>query len=183
MASVFDLISWIAGFLAPGDNDDDSPTEADVADVATRARGDTVTPAVLANSHDRADHAIVEYLDDDEQPEFVLCGTSLLISDEEGSVAREHPTRQTQVVISDQRVLFVLGGHLSDDIWEVPLADVEEAYVDDTEPMSRYFIVDAERDDAPMTFFADVTVESNTDEVERAASYVSDEAAVSAPRD
>lgn len=167
---VFELLSKLAGRLRSGADGEPIPEES--IEIAARARGESVTPGVLANRDGRSDQAIVTYLADDEQPEYVLRGNRLLISDGD-SCETKYPSRDTQVVISDRRVLILLGGRLSDDLWEMPLEDVRYAYVDN-ESWKRYLIVEANRDDQRMTFYVDATVESNVDDLRAAAAYVRD---------
>ncbi|SNZ17068.1 hypothetical protein SAMN06269185_2876 [Natronoarchaeum philippinense] len=164
----FELLSRLV--RRPLDRSESASIPEATVRTAERARGETVTPAVLANATGRSDRAITEYLADDEQPEYVFQGNRLLISDGEDTETK-YPTRDTQVVVTDRRVLIVFGGQLSDELWETPLEDVQYAYLDD-ESWKRHLIVEANRDDSPMTFYVDVTLESNVDEVRAGAEYV-----------
>lgn len=152
-------------------NEDVGASGADVGALAERARGEGVTPAVLRNDHDRSARPLVVYLEDGEQPEYVLRGGELLIGDAKGALAREHPTRELQVVISDRRLLFVLGMYGSDELWEVPFADVEDVYLD-ADSTRQHVVVDADREGAAMTFFADVTLDGGPAEPREAVSFV-----------
>lgn len=151
---------------------DREPVPDAAVELASRASGETVTPEVLANRTGRSEQALVEYLSDGEQPEYVLRGNRLLISDGDSSETK-YPTRDTQVVITDRRVLIVFGGRISDDLFETPLRDVRYAYVDD-EAWKRHLIVEANREGEPMTFYVDVTLESNVEELEAGAAFVRD---------
>lgn len=165
------VLEYLSGLMSGRSRDDETdPIPEEVVEAAARARGETVTPGVLANRTGRSDLPIVEYLSEDEQPEFVFQGNQLLI-DNDDSYVTEYPTRDTQVVISDRRLLIVLGGHLSDDVWDVPLADVLDVYVD-AESWKRYLIVEANREGEPMTFFVDVTLESATEELDAGVAFV-----------
>lgn len=163
-----DLVSWTLDLVRT-----DSAVEVDEARVrrlASRARSDTVTTDVLDGSSDLARHPLVGYLDDGEQPEYVFRGSRLLISDGE-SMTRRHPARQLPVVVSDRRVLFVVGNRLADDALAIPLEDVELAYLDDEE-MRRYLVVEGRRDGDEMTFFAEVTGEPDEASLRDAVSFI-----------
>jgi len=153
---------------APPDVDVDDDR---VAALAADATSDTVTPGVLANRDNRSNRPIVAYLDGDEQPRYVFRGTELIVADPDGSSTRKHPTRELQVVLTDRRLLFVVGGRLADDLVELPLPAVRSAYVED-EGRRLYLVVDADREDTPMTFFADVTLEGNGQALVTAAEAV-----------
>lgn len=135
---------------------DETEPSAETVELAKEARGSSVTPAVLANQNGRSKRALVEYLANGERPEYVLMG-NLIIIDNGDSYNTKYPTRDTQVLVSDQRVVIVLGGYLSDDLWEMSFEDIQEVYVDD-EGIKDYLVVDAIRDGNPMTFFVDITV-------------------------
>jgi hypothetical protein len=68
-------------------------------------------------------------------------------------------------------VLFVVGKYRTDDCMEVPLEDVVRAYLDD-EDLRRFLVVEADREGNAMTFFADVTLEENSEAVEESVDYV-----------
>jgi len=139
--------------------------------MAQQARSDTVTPDVLTNQADRSKRPIVTYLDDDESPEYVIRATKLIIGDGDDS-ARQYPTREAQLVVTDTRLLVLVGKRRSDDIYEMPLSTVTDIYIDEVDLPTRYVIVDANRAGEPMTFFADVTVESDLDAVESTVRFV-----------
>lgn len=173
---ILGLVSWLLGRPNPtgrleGAADANPNVDVDVDELAAEARSDRVTPAVLSNEHDRSAYPLTAYLEEGERPEYVLRGGDLMISDEAETLAREHPSRELQVVISSRRVLFVMGGRRSDELWGVPLADVENVYLDD-ESSRQYVIVESERDDAAMTFFADVTLNMNPTEVHEAVEFL-----------
>lgn len=170
-----DLLGWLVGHATPTETDEVTVDDR-VIEMAEQAPGDGVTPEVLANRFDRADRALVEYVEEDERPAFVFRGSTLLISDEDDSLARKYPTRETQILITDDRILVVLGGRLNDDIWGIPFDDVVEAYVDD-EGRRRYLVVESDREENPMTFFADVTLETNWEDLHAGVEYVRDRAA------
>lgn len=165
---VMDLVSWLFG-----------PSPADEVDITDRhrqlseaARSDRITADLLARSGDRTRAPVVSYLEEGEQPHYILRGTRLLIVDEDDTQVRKHPTRLLVVMISDSRVLYVLGGRLADDIFEVPLTDVRSIYFDEDEPRC-HVVVEADRDGDRMTFFADVSLaarEEVVDSVEYARS-------------
>jgi len=152
---------------------DSEELDREASRLAEEAIGESVTVAVLTNETGRSDYPILAYLEDDERPQYVLQGTELLISDADGSVARKHPTRKLQVVVSDRRFLFVVGDRRSDDLWEVRYENVTDLYVDDDD-WRRYVVVEADRDDAEMTFFADVTLEERAADVDAAVEHASD---------
>ncbi|MCU4742429.1 hypothetical protein [Natronoglomus mannanivorans] len=173
---ILGLVSWLFGRSEPAGrvgkaSGEDADADVDVDELAAQARSDQLTPAVLSNDHDRSAYPLTAYLEADEQPAYVFRGGDLLISDAEGSLARKHPSRELQVVISDQRLLFVMGGRRSDELWEIPHEDVEEIYLDD-ESTKQYIIAESERDDALMTFFADVTLNMNPEHVREALAFV-----------
>jgi hypothetical protein len=153
---LLDLLPGFGSHQATPERDEDE-IAAEAERLADGAAGSGVTPSVLADDEERSALPLVEYLEDGEQPHHVFRGGELLITDEEGELSRKHPTKQTQVVVTDRRVLFVLGNHRQDEVMEVPLEDVVEAYVDD-EDLRRFLVVEADRDGDGMTFFADVTL-------------------------
>lgn len=140
--------------------------------LAERAPGNGVTPAVLTNDHDRTATPLVEYLEPDERPRYVFRGGRLLIGDGGDSLVRKHPSKELQVLVSDERILFVVGEHLTDELFEVPLEDVVDAYLDTAEAVRRYVVVEANREDTQMTFFADVTLTSDIDDVRDGVAFV-----------
>jgi len=164
-----DLLSWLSDVFSP------SREEFDVGererDLAARARSDSLAPEDLALPADRTSSPPVSYLEDDERPQYLFRGGRLLVADDEGSVSREYPTLELAVLVSDARLLFVLGGRLADDVFEVPLADVDSTYLDE-EDAYRYLVVEATRDGDPMTFYADVTIEPAAREVDAGVEYV-----------
>ena len=163
---VFDAVSRLLGGRSSGD----STARSSYRDLASRARGETVTADVLANRSNRSNDPLVEYLVDDELPHHVFLGNEVVI-DNDDSYTTQYPTRHTQFVITDRRLLVVLGNRLSDTVWEVPLEDVLDVYVDD-DSWKQYLVVEADRDDQRMTFFVDVTMESETDELLSGVEYV-----------
>lgn len=134
------------------------------------ARSDRLTPELLATRGDRTSEPLATYLEADEQPQYVFRGSRLVMADSEDTVTRNHPTRLLVVLVSDDRLLFVLGGRLADDLFEVPLADVVSIHVDEDGPQ-QYVVVEADRDGDRMTFYADVTLEAR-DEVADGVAYV-----------
>lgn len=168
-----DLLSWLADRTV-GSEPEAPPIDQGVIDMAADAAGQSVTPEVLVNHTERSYVALLEYLEDDERPEYVIRGGTVLIGDAEESLAREYPTRETQVVVSDRRLLVVLGRRITDDVWEVPLEDVVEMYVDDVEALNRYLVVEASRESTQMTFYVDVTIEPSTRDLRESVEYVAD---------
>ncbi|WP_276256677.1 hypothetical protein [Halomontanus rarus] len=152
---------------------DRSQTEIDheAARLARNARDETVSTAALANHHDRSRMPLVVYLDEDERPQFVFRGSVLLVSDADDELARNYPTREIQVVITDRRIIFVIGNKRSDDVLEVAFENVHDVYLDE-ESWRRYLVVDAKNDGDPMTFFADLTLESRFENLKRAVEYL-----------
>lgn len=169
-----DLLSWLGRYTSSGEQPPDVDEDL-LTDLAAEARGETVTVDVLVNQDNRTNRPIVEYLEEDERPQFVFRGAGLLLSDPDGSVTREYPTRETLISISERRILFVVGGRLSDGLFEVPLEDVVEVYLDEAS-IRRYLIVEADREDDRMTFFADITLESAEADVDRGIEYIRDAA-------
>jgi hypothetical protein len=163
-----DLLSW--AFRSAAGEDD----SLDVTDrhrrLSAAARSDRVTPELLTESGDRTSEPLDVYVEESEQPQYVLQGSELIVEDQEESLARNYPTRLLVVLVSDERFLFVVGGRLSDDLYEVPLADLQSAYVDEKETQ-RHVIVEANRDDDHMTFYADVSLTPVSD-VEGSLEYV-----------
>lgn len=94
-----------------------------------------------------------------------------MIADAEGSTTRKHPSRELRVVLTDRRVLFVLGRRVADDVMEVPFEDVSATHADE-ETARRHVVVEADRDRVEMTFFAEVTLEEHLEAVERCADYL-----------
>lgn len=140
----------------------------EIVKLAERSRSDRITPELLVND-EVTRHPLYAYVED-EQPEYVLRAGELVISDVDGTTAREYPTGEQRVLVSDRRFLFVVGGRVGDEIREVPLRDVAEVYLD-TDSVRRYLVVEADREEVTMTFFADVTLDSNTDDVREAVEY------------
>lgn len=179
---VLDLLARVMEWVAPS-SPSQSPAAADespeieqrAATLAERAPGEGVTPAVLANDHDRTAAPLVEYLEPDERPRYVFRGGRLLIGDGSDSLARKHPSKELQVLVSDRRILFVVGEQFSDELFEVPLEDVVDAYLDDAEAMRRYVVVEADREETRMTFFADVTLTESVEDVRDGIAFVADE--------
>jgi hypothetical protein len=160
----------LLGRLATGVGADTGPEvdEDRARRLAAAATDDSVTTDALLAVDDRTQYPLVAYVEDDEQPEFLFRGGVLMVSDGD-STAREAPTRELAVVVSDRRFLFVVGGHLSDSLFEVPFEDVAMAYVDD-EDARRYLVVETDREDA-VTFFADVTSDPRPDALRAAIEY------------
>lgn len=157
------LISLLRQAIPTAEREPELDTD-EIHELAQAAPGDTVTSDVLANRDHRTATPLVEYIAADEQPEYVFRGSRLLIGDPDGTTTRNHPSRELLVVFSDQRLLFIVGGRLTDDLLELPLADVVETYLDEA-GVHRYLVVEADREDDPMTFFADVTIEPNVEEL------------------
>lgn len=162
----FDLLSWLVG---RGRSTDPEVTERHRR-LTDRARSGRLTPERLALPGERTSEPLDAYLEDGEQPHFVLVGSRLLIVDAAGSSNRKHPTRLLVVLVTDDRLLFVVGGRLADDVFEVPLSDVTSISVDEDDP-DRHVIVEADRDDEEMTFYAEVALADASD-VEDAVGFV-----------
>lgn len=165
--SVLDLLAWFRRLRTPGP----CLPDKEVREMSDQARSDTVTEDVLTNQFDRTNLPIFEYIEDDEQPEYVFRGNRLLISDREGALSREFPTRELQVIISDERLLFILGDRISDDLWEVPLTSILNTYLDD-KSWRNYLVVEASREGNEMTFFAEVTIETRDEEIQLGINYM-----------
>lgn len=164
-----DLASWLSRQVS-------GPAEThDVTDrhreLARSASNETVTAELLALPGDRTTQPVATYLADDEVPAFLFRGSRLLISDADDELARKHPTRLLVVLVTDRRVVFVVGGRLADDCLEVPLTDVTDVYVDEADP-HRHLVVSADSDGDVMTFFADVTMDPHADAVAEAADFI-----------
>lgn len=141
----------------------------DPAELAAGAASDRVSPDVIAEPG-RSKESLVTYLAEGEQPEHVVFGNEVIV-DNGDSHSRKYPTRETQVLVTDRRVVVVLGGQFSDDLWEMAHDDIETVYVDE-EGLKDYLILDATRDDDPMTFFVDVSVEDADSAVRSAVEYL-----------
>jgi len=146
--------------VAAGFGSDTGPEidEGRAARLADEAADPTVTAEVLTTAGERTQHPIVAYVEDDEHLEYLFRGGTLVIDDGDSTV-RETPTCELAVLVSDWRFLFVVGGRLSDSLFEVPFDDVVMAYVDDEDDRT-YLVVEADRDDDRLTFFADLTMDS-----------------------
>ncbi|MCU4974062.1 hypothetical protein OB955_15135 [Halobacteria archaeon AArc-m2/3/4] len=164
------LLTWMLGTPAVEEPRVRSLDDEAVERLATQARGETVTVDVLTNEFERSKQPIVSYLDDDERPQYVVRGSSLLITNED-EVDRNYPTRELQVVISDERILFVLGGRKRDEVLTIPHEDLVDVYLDTVNEPRRFLVVDADHNDDEMTFFAKVTLEPAVDELRTAIEY------------
>ncbi|WP_415378878.1 hypothetical protein [Halosimplex sp. TS25] len=154
-----DLIDRFAAGIATDTGPDvDEERARRLADAAADS---AVTAAALSASGGRTQYPLVAYVEDGEQPEYLFRGGTLLVDDGD-SLARETPTRELAVVVTDARFLFVVGGRLSDSLFEVPFADVVTAYVDDEDDRT-YLVVEGDRDGDELTFFADVTMDPRVD--------------------
>lgn len=165
---VFDLVGRMIG-MSP-DVDDPEVTETSRS-LVEAARSDRLTPEQLALPGDRTSAPLIEYLEDDERPQYVMIGTRVLISDVDGTLLRKHPTRKVVVLVSDRRILIVVGGRSSDDLLEVPLADVSGIHLDH-DPPRHFIVVDANKDGDPMTFFVEITIDPDPETVEDGVEYV-----------
>lgn len=163
---LLDLIGFLGDWLTPAEENEEIGEE--VVELAERARSDRVTAELLATDEETR-YPLFVYVDD-EQIQYVLRGGELVISDEDGSTAREHPTGEQRVLVSDRRILFVVGGRFGDQVREIPLEDLVEVYLD-TDSVRRYLVVEADRDETAMTFFADVTLDPDADDVREAVEY------------
>lgn len=164
-----DIVSWLANSVIPSKTD--RQIEVRAAELAADAPNDAVTAERLAGKEEQTHHPLVEYLEANERPQHILQGSELLISNEDDSLARKHPSHGMYLLVSDQRILFVLGGRITDNVWEVPLNDVAATYVDG-ESMRQYLVVEANRDGVEMTFFADVTLETNQNAIDGCVGYI-----------
>ncbi|WP_164471704.1 hypothetical protein [Halosimplex salinum] len=149
--------------LAAGGGGDAGPEvdEERAARLADGAADPEVTADALTAAGERTRHPLITYVEDDEQPEYVFRGGTLMV-DNGDSLARQTPTRELAVVVTDSRFLFVVGGRLSDSLFEVPFEHVAMTYVDDEDERT-YLVVDADRDGDELTFFADVTMDPRLD--------------------
>lgn len=164
-----ELASWLSRQLSgPAASHDVTDRHRELA---RSASSETVTPELLALPGDRTTQPVATYLEADERPEFLLHGSRLLISDADDELARKHPTLMLVVLVTDRRVVFVVGGRLADDCLEVPLSTVTDAYVDEADPQ-RHLVVSADREGEPMTFFADLTMEPQAEAVLEAAEFI-----------
>lgn len=136
------LLGWI-GDRASGDEPGGDVDQA-TRDIAARATDEALTPAALVAT-ERSYRPLLEYLEDEEQPHYLFEGSELLIEDDEDNVVRNHPTRALQVVVTDERVVYVLGDRTADNVLTVPHEDVVDVYVDDVD-LHRYLIVEAYHD-------------------------------------
>jgi|GEM_PF-3381537 len=160
-----DLIDGLAaGFGADTGPEIDEERAARLAEEATDP---AVTADVLTAAGERTQHPIVAYVEEDERLEYLFRGGTLVVDDGD-STARKTPTCELAVVVTDSRYLFVVGGRLSDSLFEVRFEDVVMAYVDD-EDRRTYFVVEADRDGDELTFFADLTMDPRPDALRSAA--------------
>lgn len=145
--------------LAPGFGTETGPEidEERAARLADDAADPAVTAEVLTAAGDRTQHPIVAYVEEGEHLEYLFRGGTLVVDDGDSTI-RETPTCELAVVVTDSRFLFVVGGRLSDSLFEVPFEDVVMAYVDDEDERT-YLVVEADRDDDELTFFADLTMD------------------------
>ncbi|MFC7141546.1 hypothetical protein ACFQMA_17120 [Halosimplex aquaticum] len=165
---LLDLIDRLAA--GPDTDADPDVDEERAARLAADAADPAITADALTASGDRTRHPLVAYVEDDEQPEYLFRGGTLMVSDGD-SLTRETPTRELAVVVTDSRFLFVAGGRLSDSLFEIPFENVVMAYVDDEDDRT-YLVVEADRDGDELTFFADVTVGLRPDALRSAVEHV-----------
>lgn len=165
-----DFLSWAFGAVVPGDSTDYQVTDRARA-LADQAESASLTPELLAKPGSRAAEPLLTYLDESEHPQYVFPGSELVIGDESESTIRKHPARQLVVAITDERIVFVVGGRFSDELFEVPLSSVTMAYIDDDRPR-RHLVIEADQDGVPMTFFADVTLAPSRDILAQGVQYV-----------
>jgi len=158
--------------LAPGFGSGTGPEidEERAARLADEAADPAVTAEVLTAAGERTQHPIVAYVEDDERVEYLFRGGTLVVDDGDSTV-RETPTSELAVVVTDSRFLFVVGGRLSDSLFEVPFEDVVMAYVDDEDERT-YLVVDADREGDELTFFADLTMDHRPDALRSAVDRV-----------
>lgn len=165
-----DFLSWAFGTVVPGDSTDHGVTDRACA-LAEQAECASLTPESLAKPGSRTAEPLLTYLDEDERPQYVFPGSELVISDESESTIRKHPARQLVVGVTDDRIVFVVGGRFSDELFEVPLSSVTMAYIDENR-LRRHVVIEADQDGVPMTFFADVTIAPSRDVLTRGVQYV-----------
>ena len=165
-----DLLSWIREGFATGQDVDEPDPEA-FDSIVDAAEGESVRAELLAGAGEHTKVPLAEHLDEGEQPHHMLRAGEVVAVDESDSIARKYPGLETVIVATDQRLLIVLGGHVGDDVMAVPLEDVSEADVE-SDRYRRYLVVDADRDDEPMTFFVDATLEGDEDRIWDVVSYL-----------
>lgn len=163
-----DFLAGLFGGSSVSSSEVWSPDDPEIERMARNARGETVTPETLANEFGRSRHSVLSYLDDAENPEYIVRGSEVMIVNDDDQVTRSHPTRETQVVLSDERVLFVVGGTVSDEIWVVPYDDLVDVYLDEVDHPRKFLVIDANREGNPMTFYTKVTLEPAVEEIRRA---------------
>ncbi|MFB6121586.1 MAG: hypothetical protein ABEJ68_10770 [Halobacteriaceae archaeon] len=157
---LLDLLSYIGEGLSA--DREEGPDPAAFETMVENAASDTVSAETLAGTNDRTKLPVAEYLEDDEQPQYMLRAGEVIAVDAEDNVARKYPGLETVVVATDSRLLIVIGGHVADDLMEIPYEDVVDVEVE-FERYRRYLVVGANSDDERMTFSVDVTLEADED--------------------
>jgi hypothetical protein len=125
-----------------------------VARLARNSRDSRVTESLLAGDDGYTRAPPVSYLDD-EFPQYALLGGRLWFGEEITARADEVPSRRTVVLITDERILLLVGKRTADTAFGVPFEGVDLVNVKYGEHES-YLVVEADYKDTPQTFFLEL---------------------------
>ena len=158
--NLLDILRWLRDEFgtdrtdAAGDDDADVPAvdPERAADLATSATGDGVSKSLLLDPDRRfTRNPPVTYLEAGEQPEYALTGGRVWFGEEPSMQGDEVPTRRTLILVTDDRILILVGGRIKDTAWGVPHGDIEHTTIRYADREAYFFLDIADEENAEST--------------------------------
>jgi hypothetical protein len=146
-----------------GDRDDESmgperPDEVDrdrVRQLVQHAVDDRVTASLLAGSEGYTEAPPAAYLDADETVAYALIAGRLWFGENITVRADDVPIKRTIVLVTDQRILLVVGKRRTDNVWGIPMESIDLVNVKYGD-REAYLVVEAEHEGSAKTFFLEL---------------------------
>lgn len=149
---------------------------SEVAKLANAAAGQKVTPELLANDDDYVYRPPITYLEEGEKPEFALMGVQLWIGDANLTKPDEIPFTRIIVLITDERIVLIVGKNVCDTVWQIPFESVKYVTIKYSEAES-YFVVDAVHEGVEQSFLVELYPFNTGERYRRIARYCTERAA------
>lgn len=173
--NVRDILKWVLGRDGTPNNPEIEVDRDRVRRLAADATDEHVTESLLANDDDFTHHPPITYLDEDEQPEYALLGGRVWIGEDLTYRADEVPSKRTVVLVTDKRILLIVGKRLKDSLWQIPFEGLTFANIKYDESEA-YLDVDADYEDAPQSFFVELLPGDDGDRYAEIVNYCNERA-------
>lgn len=155
------------------DGDPETVDEERVRRLVREATDDRVTEPILAGETDHTNAPPAAYLESDETVEYLLPAGRVWFGDDITLKADEVPSKETVVLVTDRRVLIIVGKRFSDSVWAVPFEGLDLANVKHG-TREAYLVLDAEYQDSPQVFFVELQLPVEVERYQEITKYCND---------